>query len=185
MQIRKLILLFFILLAGCSSLPAGGSNDSSPQAQSAPLNQPGQSALVGTPAKSAKPAQQLAIPRAATQTSAQPTAQAGAQPTAQTGAQPTAVPQPSAPKAPPAGAPLSMTIDSPLDKAVVSSANLTITGKVSRQAVLTINDTTYLVPAGPFSEPYTLAQGPNTIQIVASDTSGNEVDLILTVTYQP
>jgi hypothetical protein len=60
-----------------------------------------------------------------------------------------------------------------------------LSGNVSRDAVLTINDEIYVLPPGDFSIPLTLEEGPNALEIVASDTDGNEVDLILTVTYQP
>jgi len=80
---------------------------------------------------------------------------------------------------------LTLTIFSPLDQAVVSQSSVEIQGEVSTDAVLTINDDIYVLPPGIFTEMVALEQGPNAIQIVASDQSGNEIDQILTVIYQP
>ena len=161
MRIRKILPIIFILLAGCTSLPADKPG--------ATGNQPGNATAAQSQAGSA------------TELSGQKSTQPEAQTT-----KPADATQPGSHKgAFPGGAPLALTIDSPKDQDVVAVPNLDIKGKVSRDAVLSLNDNTYLIPAGSFSKPITLAEGPNAIQIVASDTSGNEVDLILTVTYQP
>jgi Glucodextranase, domain B len=81
--------------------------------------------------------------------------------------------------------PLVLTIVSPLDNAVVTEPQINLVGKVSRAAVLTVNNDIHVLPSGDFSIPLTLEEGPNVLEIVASDNDGNEVDLILTVTYQP
>jgi len=81
--------------------------------------------------------------------------------------------------------PLTLTIDSPQDQATVSDPNMDVKGKVSEDAVLTINDEIYDLKAGEFTQSVQLTEGLNAIQIVASDMAGNEVDLILTITYQP
>jgi hypothetical protein len=81
--------------------------------------------------------------------------------------------------------PLTLTIYSPADQSIVSQPSVEIRGEVSMDAVLTINNDTYLLPPGIFIETVALEEGPNTIQIIASDMNGNEVDLILTITYQP
>ena len=78
-----------------------------------------------------------------------------------------------------------LTVTSPADQAVVAKPGVELRGKVSDAAVLTVNDDTYLLEAGAFTETVQLQEGINAIQIVASDMDGNEVDLILTVTYQP
>lgn len=85
----------------------------------------------------------------------------------------------------PSQVPFTLTNVSPADQSIVSQSTIEIKGEVSREAVLSINNDFYLVPAGPFSKPVTLVEGPNSIQIVASDMLGNEIDLILTITYQP
>lgn len=81
--------------------------------------------------------------------------------------------------------PFTLTITSPVDQAVVSEPQVDVVGEVSAEAVLTINDDIFLLPAGPFTQTVSLDEGPNAVQIVASDMDGNEVDLVLTVTYQP
>jgi hypothetical protein len=81
--------------------------------------------------------------------------------------------------------PFTLTIFSPQDKATVSTQSMDLKGEVSSDAVLTINNETYVLNPGAFTQPVSLEEGLNAIQIVASDMNGNEVDLILTITYQP
>jgi hypothetical protein len=76
-------------------------------------------------------------------------------------------------------------ITSPADLAVVVSQPIDLKGEVNETAVLTVNDDSYLLQKGAFSKPVQLQEGLNAIQIVASDMDGNEVDLILSITYQP
>ncbi len=78
-----------------------------------------------------------------------------------------------------------MTISSPADLAVVTQSPIDLKGEVNETAVLTVNDDTYLVQKGAFTEPVQLQEGVNAIQITASDMDGNEVDMILSITYQP
>jgi hypothetical protein len=85
----------------------------------------------------------------------------------------------------PTSEPLVLTITFPLDNAVAGEPQINLIGNVSRDAVLTVNNDIYVLPSGDFTIPLTLDEGPNALEIVASDTDGNEVDLILTVTYQP
>jgi len=81
--------------------------------------------------------------------------------------------------------PLILVITSPTDQAVVSQPSVEVRGTVSTEAVLTINNDIYILTAGAFTETVALDDGPNAIQIAASNMSGTEVDKILTVTYQP
>ena len=81
--------------------------------------------------------------------------------------------------------PLTLTIYSPQDQATVSSPTVDLKGKVSEDAVLTVNDEIYTLKSGEFTQPVSLSEGLNAVQIVASDMAGNEIDLILTITYQP
>jgi hypothetical protein len=81
--------------------------------------------------------------------------------------------------------PFTLTISSPSDLAVVNQSQVNLKGEINKTAVLSINDDTYLLEKGAFSEPVTLQEGVNAVQIVASDMDGNEVDLILSITYQP
>jgi hypothetical protein len=79
----------------------------------------------------------------------------------------------------------SLTIISPADQAIVTESPVELRGEVSAEAVLTVNDEIYVLEAGSFSEPVTLEEGLNAIQITASDMDGNMVELVLTITYQP
>ncbi len=81
--------------------------------------------------------------------------------------------------------PFTLTVFSPADQAILSNPQVEIQGEVSSDAVVTINEDTYVINTGPFKQTVTLEEGLNNIQIVASDMDGNEVDLILTITYQP
>ncbi len=77
------------------------------------------------------------------------------------------------------------TLYSPEDQAVLSQPQVELRGAVSSDAVVTIDEESYVIAAGSFTRTVPLDEGLNTIQIVASDMNGNEVDLILTITYQP
>jgi hypothetical protein len=81
--------------------------------------------------------------------------------------------------------PLVLKLLAPADETVVAAPQVNVVGEVSAETVLTINDEIYLLPAGAFSQAVPLEEGPNVLEIVASDAAGNEVYLILTVTYQP
>jgi hypothetical protein len=81
--------------------------------------------------------------------------------------------------------PLTLTIYSPQDQATVSNSKVDLRGNVSEDAVLTVNDDIYVLKPGEFTQSVSLSEGLNAIQIVASDLSGNEIDTILTITYQP
>jgi hypothetical protein len=97
----------------------------------------------------------------------------------------TGAPQPSRAAASTVAAPLVLNVLSPLNNDIVGEAQIKLTGSVSRQTVLSVNNDIYILPAGKFSIPVSLEEGPNSLEIVASDSDGNETDLILVVTYQP
>lgn len=78
---------------------------------------------------------------------------------------------------------LSLFLTSPMDGLETSLPLTELTGRVSEDSVLTINDEIFLLDAGNFSLQIPLEAGPNVLQIVVSDDSGNEIDLVLTVTY--
>jgi hypothetical protein len=81
--------------------------------------------------------------------------------------------------------PFVLTIFSPADQAVVSTPEVDLHGQVSDDAVLTVNADTFVLKRGEFTQSIPLEEGLNSIQIVASDMDGNEIDLVLTITYQP
>jgi hypothetical protein len=80
---------------------------------------------------------------------------------------------------------LGLNILSPQNNAVVNQPQINLTGSIDRQAVLSVNSDIYILSPGNFSLPVTLEEGPNALEIAASDYDGNETDLVLVVTYQP
>jgi len=75
---------------------------------------------------------------------------------------------------------------SPQDEAVVQTAQISVTGQAPVDTVISLNDEIYVVSADQsFDIPINLEEGPNVLEFVASDLSGNEVTFILTVTYEP
>jgi hypothetical protein len=75
---------------------------------------------------------------------------------------------------------------SPLDEAVVNAPQVEVFGSASAGAVLSINDDILIVGAdSQFKITVTLEDGPNLIEVVASDENGNELSVLLTVTYEP
>ncbi len=77
-------------------------------------------------------------------------------------------------------------IDYPEDGAVVATTELEIRGSASTGTVISINDDILYVESGEtFSDKIDLSAGANVIEIVASDAVGNEVQLFLTVYYEP
>jgi len=50
---------------------------------------------------------------------------------------------------------------------------------------MSVNDEIYILQAGDFKQSVPLVEGSNVLEIVVSDTSGNEIDQIVTVYYEP
>jgi hypothetical protein len=77
-------------------------------------------------------------------------------------------------------------IISPADGEVVSQSPVEFKVWANAETVLTVNEEIYIIPAQQItSVQVPLEEGPNALEIVASDYAGNEIDLVLTVTYQP
>jgi uncharacterized protein YfaP (DUF2135 family) len=77
-------------------------------------------------------------------------------------------------------------IDEPLDGAVVNTAQIDLKGHAAVGTTISINDDIqYLESSEEFTTKLNLTSGSNLIEIVASDVQGNEVDLYLTVYYEP
>jgi len=75
---------------------------------------------------------------------------------------------------------------SPQDEAVVNTPQVDVTGSAPAGAVISINDEILIVgDDGQFKTTVSLDEGPNLIEIIASDNNGNETSLILAVTYEP
>ena len=78
-----------------------------------------------------------------------------------------------------------MQVYSPQDEQIFNQPSIAVAGKAPAGTVLSMDKAIFVVPeSGDFSFPLTLDEGPNEIELVASDALGNELDIILTVTYQ-
>jgi len=87
---------------------------------------------------------------------------------------------------PPSSGPVSLQVLSPQDGAVVNAPQIEVSGTASAGAVVTVNDNIIVVGAdGQFKTAIALDEGPNLIEIIASNDSGSETSVELTVTYQP
>ena len=89
-----------------------------------------------------------------------------------------------------AGAPetpgLWLQILAPLDEAVVNTPLVDVTGSAPAGVVISVGDEILIVDSTlQFTLPVTLEEGPNLIEIIASDENGNEMFVLLTVTYEP
>jgi hypothetical protein len=59
-------------------------------------------------------------------------------------------------------------------------------GSAPAGAVITVNDDILIVGNDQqFKTTISLDEGPNLIEIIASDDNGNEMPILLTVTYEP
>jgi hypothetical protein len=86
----------------------------------------------------------------------------------------------------PTSNPLGLRILSPEDNAVVHAPQVEVAGEAPADLVITIDDEIVLVDeTGIFSITVPLEEGPNLIQIVASNVGGNEASIDLIVTYEP
>jgi len=75
---------------------------------------------------------------------------------------------------------------SPEAEAVVNVPEVEVIGEAAPETVVTLNEAIVVVDeSGTFSVTLLLDEGPNEIEIVASDLEGNELSFILEVTYDP
>jgi hypothetical protein len=81
---------------------------------------------------------------------------------------------------------LSLRIVSPLDGAVVNTSIVEIVGEAPAGSVISIGDDILIVSAdGVFKHIVSLEEGPNVIEIIASDASGNQSFVLLGIFYEP
>ncbi len=79
-----------------------------------------------------------------------------------------------------------VTIISPQDGDSFEGSEIAVNGQAPLDTVLTINDGfLYLDQAINFSYPLSLQEGANLIEIIASNSAGTELDILLTVYYEP
>lgn len=101
---------------------------------------------------------------------------------------PTAMNQPPSaiPDTPLASQTLWLQILSPVDEAVVNTPQVEVTGSAPTSAVVSINDEILIVGDDEqFQTTVSLDEGPNLIEIIASDENGNEMPVLLTIMYEP
>jgi hypothetical protein len=107
--------------------------------------------------------------------------------------QPSAQPVPTAPKtsAAPAGQNSqttqqpSLKITEPADESVVKTDSVSLSGTVPVNAEVTVNGISVAVEKGNFTAMVELEEGPNSLEIRASDGKGYEETRILNIVYLP
>lgn len=87
----------------------------------------------------------------------------------------------------PAAAALSLTVTSPQDEMVVKDAVIRLVGRSSPDAVVSINGNIVRTMdiEGNFSALVTLVEGPNLLEVIATDYRGGQASQVLTVIYTP
>ena len=81
---------------------------------------------------------------------------------------------------------LALEISTPQDESVVTSATIVVSGTTEANAVVSVNGVLVNVDdEGQFSTTITLEEGPNYIEVLASDYEGNETGKSLSVIYVP
>lgn len=100
---------------------------------------------------------------------------------------PTLAPKKTDPTVKPSAAPsLWVNILTPEYNAVVNTSKTRLAGQASKGAVLSINDEIIKVGSDQtFFTTLTLQEGPNVIEIVASDVKGNEMAFFWVINYEP
>ena len=89
-----------------------------------------------------------------------------------------------APSQPPTTAGLTLTVTEPPDNSIVNTDTIEIIGVTSPGAVISANNEFDTADdLGNFDISVALEEGPNVIEVVASDSSGNEESLTLTISY--
>ena len=90
-----------------------------------------------------------------------------------------------APSTPPATQQLSLKITEPADESVVKAGSINLSGTVSTTAEITVNGTSVAVENGNFNAIVELEEGPNSLEIRATDGNGHEEIKVLTIVYLP
>lgn len=90
----------------------------------------------------------------------------------------------------PASTALFLKVTSPQDQSTVSTANVTVSGSTIPDAVVSISVDDSIVIAdvdqnGNFQAVVTLEEGPNFIEVDASDPLGNQVSASVSIVYAP
>lgn len=82
---------------------------------------------------------------------------------------------------------LTLTILEPPDEAVVKESLMRVVGRTAPDAVVSVNG--HIIRAidegGNFTTVISLAEGPNLVEVIATNYQGSEVSQVLTVIYAP
>lgn len=79
-----------------------------------------------------------------------------------------------------------LTLETPHDGETLHVSPVLVIGQTSPGAVVSVNDAVSIAnPQGRFSLAVPLQEGPNVLEVIASDSAGEQVFVILTVLYQP
>ena len=82
--------------------------------------------------------------------------------------------------------PLYLTVNEPRQQQVLTTSPAVVRGRTTPDAVVTVQGVSVSVDGlGGFETTVRLAEGPQTIEIIASDRDGNEEDAIIAVIYRP
>ena len=79
-----------------------------------------------------------------------------------------------------------MIVSEPNDQSIVSTSPIPVSGRTSFDAVVSVNGVSVSVDElGIFSTTVALEDGPNIIDIVATDPDGDDLSVIIAVIYRP
>ena len=82
--------------------------------------------------------------------------------------------------------PFFLLVTEPKDQSIVSQGTIPLTGRTAPGAVVTVNGVGVGVdPLGIFSTTVTLDEGPNTIEVVATNSDGEQLSAIIAVIFRP
>lgn len=81
---------------------------------------------------------------------------------------------------------IELQVISPQDGDTITTSQVDVIGIAAAGSVVSVNDDILILGEDQqFKSTVSLDEGPNLIEVVASDDNGNETSVILTVTYEP
>ena len=102
------------------------------------------------------------------------------------GCQEAASPPPSSPPGPPLAQDFFLAVTEPQDESVVDTSPIRVSGSTSSGAEVSVNGELIDVDEqGNFAAMVEMEEGPNVVEVIATDYEGNEDYRILTVIYAP
>ncbi len=96
------------------------------------------------------------------------------------------IPPPASEPAPAPKPEFFLTVTQPADNSIINADKVEVRGRTSPGAVVSVNDELVEVDGeGNFTMMVVLEEGPNIIEVIASDLEGNEESRILAIIYVP